>query len=500
MRSTAALWRRPAELETRPALSSDLVADVAIVGGGITGLTCAVFLAEAGKRVVLLEGRQLGAGVTGRTTAHLTEAVDIRYHRLESTLGDEAARLVRAASRQAIETIASLSSKVECGFQRINGYLFTEHERQMSELDAELLAAERAGAQVSRSQVPLPFSVRAGICFEDQAQIEPLSYVLALSQRLRKTSAQIFEATPVLDVDGSSGAFRVSTERGHTVTADWVVMATHAYFGKLAVQLKLAQYRSYALAGPATATHAGLFWDMDDPYHYVRRAFVDAQPFVIVGGADHRTGVVPEDGADAPYRELEGYAARLGMKPTLRWSAQVVESADGLPLIGPIEQDGRLLIATGYGGNGMTFGTVAARLLADAVLGSNNPYASLFRPRRAHVLASATAVVSENAETAAHLVAGHLKPVSHAPLSELAPGDGRVVQHGKEKLAVYRDDAGELHRVSATCTHQGCQVAFNAVERSWDCPCHGSRFDVDGAVLNGPATQPLATVTDSSAT
>jgi Rieske Fe-S protein len=231
---------------------------------------------------------------------------------------------------------------------------------------------------------------------------------------------------------------------------------------------------------------------MDDPYHYVRRAIIEGRPYVIVGGADHRTGVVPKGGSDAPYRELDAYAARLGVEPEYRWSAQVVEPADGLPLIGPIEQDGRLLIATGYAGNGMTFGTVAGRILADAVLGRSNPYADLLTPCRHKPLASAPAVVSENAETAAHLVAGHLTHGSDAPLSDLPAGDGRIVRRGSEKLAVYRDPSGTLHAVSAICTHQGCQVSFNPVECSWDCPCHGSRFDVDGKVLNGPATKPLA--------
>jgi len=491
MKSTTSLWPRPASLASFPPLSGELSVDVAVVGGGITGLTCAVLLAEAGKTVALLEGRELGAGVTGSTTAHLTEAVDARYHRLESSLGADTARLVRAGSRDAIETIATLSSGTACDFQRLNGYLFTEDDSRRSELDDELLAAGRAGALVTRSQVPLPLDVKAGICFENQAQIQPLAYVLGLVERLRQTQALIFEHTPVVDVDTSGKVPRLVTEGGANVTAEAVVMATHAYYGKLTVELKLAQYRSYVVAGPETRAHAGLFWDMADPYHYVRRAVIDGKPYVVVGGEDHRTGVLPKGGPDEPYRNLEAYAARLGVTAERRWSAQVVEPADGLPYIGPLASGGPVYIATGFAGNGMTFGTLAGMILSDTLLGRSNPYAKVFAVQRSNLLASASAVIKENVETAGHLIAGHLSPPSREPIADLPRGAGRIMQEGGKKLAVYRDDSGAVHRVSAICTHQGCQVAFNPLERTWDCPCHGSRFDVDGQVLDGPATAPL---------
>ncbi len=230
---------------------------------------------------------------------------------------------------------------------------------------------------------------------------------------------------------------------------------------------------------------------MADPYHYYRSTLIDGQNYLIVGGGDHRTGTVPVGGPDAPFHELEALATRLGSNVSERWSAQVAEPSDGLPFIGKPDPKVEFYLAQGFGGNGMTFGTLAAMLISDALLDRSNRYAELYRADRFKPLASAAAVLSENAETAAHLVAGHVKPVADRPLNELARGEGCILKADGKKLAVYRDVAGAVHAVSAICTHQGCQVAFNPIERSWDCPCHGSRFDIDGSVLDGPAEKPL---------
>lgn len=489
MKSTMPLWSRTSQ--RFPALEADLHTEVAVVGGGITGVTTALLLAEQGKRVALLETRRLGAGVTGATTAHLTEALDARYHQLESDFGLEGSRLARASSRAAIEKIAELSSGVDCGFERVPGYLFGDQEHHLAVLDAELLAAERAGAQVRRSnEVPLPLPVRGAVVFDNQAQFRPLDYLAALGARLAAASVQVFEGVTVLDVE-TKGQLRLQTSSGHSVTADAVVLATHAPFQSLQLQLELAQYRSYVVSGPVSTPVDGLFWDLADPYHYIRTANVDGQHFLIVGGGDHRTGTLPEGGAAAPYWELDALAAKLGARPGERWSAQVAEPSDGLPFIGKMDRNVELYVAQGFAGNGMTFGTLSAMLISDALLGRDNPYAELYRADRFKPLASAAAVALENAETAAHLVTGHVKPVSDEPLDALAVGEGRIVKADGKKLAVYRDHDGALHAVSALCTHQGCVVAFNPMECSWDCPCHGSRFDIDGGVLDGPAKKPL---------
>jgi glycine/D-amino acid oxidase-like deaminating enzyme/nitrite reductase/ring-hydroxylating ferredoxin subunit len=490
LRSTGSFWQPPARQARFPALSENIQVDVAVVGGGITGVTTALLLAEGGKRVALLEGRRLGAGVTGHTTAHLTEVVDTRYHELESKWGRDAARLVRASSRAAIEKIAELASAVECGFERVNGYLFTDQDSQLEELGAELEAALRAGATVERSEVPLPLPVRGALSFANQAQFHPLAYLDGLVQRLARTNAQVFEGVRLLSYE-TKDRLKLELDSPHQVTADALVLATHAPFASLKLQLELAQYRSYAVAGRLANPPRGLFWDMADPYHYIRAAAVDGANFVIVGGGDHRTGTVPEGGPGAPFQGLSELAAALGAETEARWSAQVVESADGLPFIGKPDPDQEVYVAQGFAGNGMTFGTLSALLISDGLLRRDTPFADLYRADRLKPMAAAAAIVAENAETAGHLVSGHLRPVSHEPVADLPRGEGRIVKHDGQKLAVYRDPQGGVHALSALCTHQGCQVAFNAVERSWDCPCHGSRFDIDGAVLHGPAMKPL---------
>lgn len=490
LRATEPLWRLPALPKSR-ALDANIRADVAVVGGGITGVTTALLLAEAGKNVVLLESRRIGAGVTGSTTAHLTEALDTRYHVLESRFGRAGARLARESTRAAIDRMAELARDSESCLERVDGYLFTSRQQDLAELDEEHLAAERAGARVERvGEIPLKLPHRGGLWFRDQAQLRPLQYLAALLERLKRASGRVFEGVTVQDVQ-TKGRLQLETDLGHRVTADAIVLATHAPYQNLKLELELAQYRSYSVAGRTTQPLRGLFWDMADPYHYYRSTSADGAHYLIVGGGDHRTGTVPQAGPDAPFQELIGLAANLGVEAEWRWSAQVAEPSDGLPFIGKPDRDVELYLAQGFSGNGMTFGTLSAMLISDAIVGRSNPYADLYRADRFKLLASAAALVSENVETAAHLTAGHLKPVSDAPLEQLGRGEGRILKVDGQKLAVFRDDHGALHAVSPICTHQGCQVAFNPVECSWDCPCHGSRFDVDGRVLDGPAKRAL---------
>lgn len=491
LHSTDSLWSLPADAPKYAPLSRDIQVDVAVVGAGITGVTAAVLLKQAGQSVALLEARTLGSGVTGGTTAHLTEAVDARYYSIEKDFGRESAALVRESSRKAIEELAALSERfgVAHAFERVPGVLFTEEPEKKGELEQEYEAARRAGAAVELGAVALPFPTAAGLHFANQAQLSPLIYLEALARSIPGAGSAVFEHTRVQDVELGE-PLKVWTQSGALVHAKYVIYATHAPPVVGPFQTKVAQYRSYVCAGPSPSPVRGLYWDMQDPYHYVRSADCRGVSYLVVGGSDHKTGKGPKRGPASAFDDVIAYAGRFGVTATRRWSAQVVEPVDGLPYIGRLKDDEPIFVATGFSGNGTTFGTLSAMMLRDAILGRTNPYAQLYRATRFKPLVSLAPVIEENAAFPARLVKDRLTVEAHA-LAEIMPGDGKVLRAGHEKLAVYRDTSGKLHAVSARCPHMGCNVTFNRVELSWDCPCHGSRFKTDGSLLDGPATKPL---------
>jgi Rieske Fe-S protein len=360
------------------------------------------------------------------------------------------------------------------------------------ELKRELESLQRVvpGAAWADS-VPLPLEIAGAVRIERQARLHPLEYLRGLLFAFTEAGGSVFEGTRLLDVDDGSPC-RLTTTGGVVTAKDVLVLTNSPVSSKFAFHTKTAPYRTYALAlRLRRAFPDALFWDMEDPYHYVRKHESRLGSFVIVGGEDHKTGQREDSGAS--YEALGEWAAtHFGpLEIAGRWSGQVVEPADGLPFIGKNAGDEHVYTATGFSGNGMTFGTLAAVMLSDAVLGQDNPWAELYDSNRKKPLAQAREVFAENLNVASRMVTDRFVPADLEAADAIPRGEGRLIRaHGKV-LAVYRDDAGETHVRSAVCTHLGCIVRWNDAERSWDCPCHGSRFDVDGAVLNGPATAPL---------
>jgi glycine/D-amino acid oxidase-like deaminating enzyme/nitrite reductase/ring-hydroxylating ferredoxin subunit len=494
--ATSSLWRATAEPPSFPTLSGDLDVDVAIVGAGVTGLTAAAHLVAAGRSVAVLEMRQVGAGETGQTTAHLTEAIDTRFSTLVKDFGEEEAALVARSHRAAIDEVERLASvhHIACGFSRVPGFLYTERRQDLDLLSEELGAARRAGVAAEWVEaVPLPFRVAGGVRFDQQARVHALQYVWGLAGVLARAGVQIFEQTKALSV-AEDESCRVETERG-VVTARHVLVAANVPVNnRVFTHTFLYPYRSYAIAAPLRAGRFdGLFWDTDDPYHYTRVQEVGGVPMVIIGGEDHKTGTEPETGRC--YDALERYARdRFDIGDVaFRWSGQIIETADGLPCIGRNALESRVFIAGGYSGNGITFGTFGGMLLADLVLGRENPAAELYKPTRFTPLASAKDYLLENVDFPRYFVLDRLTNVNvdARSLDEVPAGEGRLVAIEGEKLAVYRDGAGKVHALSPVCTHMACDVRWNAAERSWDCPCHGSRFSPEGEVVNGPAVRNL---------
>ncbi len=488
---TESLWA-DARVSPYPKLEADgLSVDVAVVGGGITGVTTALLLKLAGKKVALLEARRVGSGVTSGTTGHLTEVLDTRYVELEKHFGEDGAALVAASSRAAIEQIATLDARLDAGsgFERIPGYLFSEREDERSSLSEELDCMRRAGLAASSSQVPLPLPIKAAIRIEDQGEFHPLAYLSSLTAKIPGDGSHVFEHARVLNVDEGEPC-RVHVADGPSLRATDVIIATHSPLNQAVLQTKVAQYRSYVVSGAVQNAPRGLFWDTSDPYHYIRSYRRDGATDLIVGGEDHKTGA--EEHADESFARLTAYAARLGLEnPRFRWSAQVVEPLDGLPFIGKNAGAEHVYVATGFSGNGLTFGTLAAMILRDACTGAFNPYAELYDPKRLKPFTKLASFLSENVDYPLHLLSDALKAPTARSLDEVANGDARIVRVRGRRVAAYRDEQGRLHTVSPICTHLGCHVVFNTNEKSWDCPCHGSRFGVDGDVLDGPASKPL---------
>ena len=485
------LWISNHPQNALPPLAGDVIVDVAIIGAGITGLTAALHLRRAGKSVAVLDAHAVAEGVTGHTTGHLTEALDTRYVKLLHEFGVEGARLAAASTRAAISDIEQIARLIElpCAFRRVPGFLYTE-AKDTGELEAELEAATRAEVHVAlTSQVPLSFA-RAGLRFENQAEVHARDYVLGLSRYLVHKGVRIFEQTRCLQVQ-EGRRHRVVTDRG-VVHATYVFYATHTPLNRFALQSRLTRYQSYVVAFAAHApAPEALFWDTATPYHYIRTQLVGDSTLLIVGGEDHKTGQ-DLDTTDR-YEKLARYAqSRFDVESIhFMWSSQVVSTPDGLPYIGEAPHAMATYVATGFAGNGLTFGTLAGRIVSDAILGRDNAYAALYSPSRVRALSEVKDFVVENVDVPLHMLSARWKHATAPGLAAVKPGEGNIVRHRGELLGVYRDAAGKAHAVGPRCPHMGCIVKFNKAETTWDCPCHGSRFGVTGEVLTGPATTAL---------
>ncbi len=493
------VWSDTATVPSYSPLTADTTADVCVIGAGLSGLTTAYLLTQVGKSVVVLDDGAIGSGQTGATTAHLVNALDDRYFDLERFHGERGSRLAAESHTAAIDRIESIVSRerIACDFERLDGYLFCAPEHDETFLDRELAAVHRAGLhRVTKvRRAPIPFDTGPCLRFPNQAQFHPLKYLAGLAGAVERSGSRIYAGTHATEIDGGRNAV-VKTEFG-TVRAASIVVATNTPVNDLVVvHTKQAPYMTYVIGAPIRrdAIVAGLYWDTGDPYHYVRlyRGIDAEHDLLIVGGEDHKSGQA-DDIADRHPR-LEAWARdrfpSMGAV-THKWAGQVMEPVDGLAFIGHNPLDaGNVYTVTGDSGNGMTHGTIAGMLITDLILGRVNPWASLYDPGRITLRASA-----EFAKEAANTIAQYADWMTAGDVesADAIPKDsGAVVRSGAKKHAVYRDATGVLHARSAVCPHLGCIVAWNPAEKTWDCPCHGSRFDKFGEVINGPANVGLS--------
>jgi len=472
--------------------------DVVVVGGGIAGLTAAYLLRRQGLEVLLIDARRLGSGESGRTTAHLTELLDTRYHVLESRFGHAGARAVAESSRVAIQQVEALTRELgdDCGFVRVPAWLYAETEAQRRELEREFAALRGVGSDVSWADtVPLPVSVRGAVRVERQAQFHPTRYLRALLHGFVTAGGEVHELTRAWNVEDGVPC-RVTTDRGE-LRARKVLVLTHTPVStRIAFHARVASYRAYVVAGLLEAPLPdGLYWDMQSPYHYVRTQQLAAGRCLVVGGVDHKTGTAENTAARISRLEAWTHAHFPQVQVRWRWSGQILEPVDGLPFIGRSAGAEHVYVATGFSGTGTSLGTLSALMLSDAVMGRINPWTTLYDATRIKPLAQARDFLAENVDFPTRLVKDRFERGEASSPGEIPPGEGRLIRsQGGKVLAVSRDHTGRVHARSATCTHLGCHVHWNRAERSWDCPCHGSRFDMEGQVLNGPATRPLSEV------
>ncbi|HYX80861.1 MAG TPA: FAD-dependent oxidoreductase [Gemmatimonadales bacterium] len=495
------LWSASVEMPHYPPLDRDLVTDVVVVGAGIAGMSVAYHLAEAGHSVVVLDDGPIGGGITSRTSAHLSCAMDNSYTIVESRRGAEITRLAAASHLAAIDRIEAiaLAEAIDCDFERVEGFLFLPPGEKIKTLEDELEAARRAGAPVKRvPRAPLDF-FDTGPCihYANQAQFHPLKYLTGLARAIAGRGGRIFGGSHVTRIQGGKAAH--VTAGIHQVHAATIVVATNAPVNdRVFMMTKMAPYMTYVIGAriPSASVPKGLYWDMDDPYHYVRVHTISTKgegphDILIVGGEDHKTGQAED--TERRHQRLERWARRRfpmieGIE--FRWAGQVMESVDGLAFIGP--NPGRhdnIYIATGDTGMGMTHGTIAGILISDLISERPNPWADVYDPSRKPVRAAAK-FLKENANVARQYL-DWVGPGDEASLDDIPPGGGAIVRDGLKKVAAYRDARGIVHEFSAVCPHLGCIVQWNPTERTWDCPCHGSRFDKRGEVINGPSNEDL---------
>ena len=491
----ASIWTATAEAVDFPALERDLKVDVAIIGGGITGITTAALLARHGHSVAVLEAHKVGMGTTGYSTGNLYAMVAEPLHKLASKWGDDQVWKVVDSRRVAIDLIEKNTRDfdIRCNFSRQPWVLYSVDSSSGSNnmIDREYVAMREAGLDVRiTADLPLPYEIHRALVVSNQAQLHPLRYVRQLAAAIRSRQCHVFENTTVSAIDDVTGTV---TAGEWTVRASHIVMATHTPKGFNTIQTELGPYREYAVAAPLLRRQieGGIFWSIGTDRHSTRLFEMDGKAWVVMIGDKHKTG--QKEDTDEPYRQLEALLqARFDIGPVaFRWSAQQYRAADHLPYIGPSIGSDRLLLATGFGADGLTYGTLAAAIIADHIAGRENPYSALYSPRRFTPLKSAGAFLKENLNVAGYYVKDHIRGGEVSQLSEVPRGEGRIVDIAGDRLAVYRDDAYQLHVVSPVCTHLKCIVHWNQAEHSWDCPCHGSRFSYTGEVLEGPAIAPL---------
>jgi len=496
LRATESLWLDTTQPERHPALDRELEVDVAIVGGGIAGLTTALLLKRAGLRVAVLERRVVAGGATGLTTAKVSALQEVKYSEIVKLHGQRGAGAYARASLAAVDRVERIAREegIDCAWERLPAYTYAAEPGQVDAVQREADAALAAGLAVTTtSETPLPFAVPLAVRLDDQAQFHPVRYVHGLAAAVAGDGSHVFEHSGIAGVHEGSPC-RLHTLDGTAMTAREVVIATnYPLLDRGLFFARMEAARSYVIAARVRGSvPEGMLISAGSPTRSLRPYRDGDDQWLLVGGEGHLTGA--DEAQPERFEQLERFAREHFdvVDVPYRWSTQDGMPTDKLPYIGrytPLSS--HLFVASGFQKWGMTGATMAAELLCDRLTGRDNPYADVFDPNRLTVR-SAPELAKAQWWVSRHLVGDRFAPAEAGSADEVVAGEARVIRSGLGKVGVYRDDGGAVHAVSLRCTHLGCLLHFNDAERSWDCPCHGSRFDVDGEVLAGPAVHPLA--------
>lgn len=474
------------------------VYDVIIAGGGITGISTALLLQKEGKNCIVMEANNLCFGTTGGTTAHLNTLLDTPYSTISKNFNKETAKLVAQSTREAIALIRQniVNYKIDCGFEETDAYLFAQTEDQEKELDKIKVATVEAGIMANYiPKLPVPFEFRKAIQVKGQAKFIPTRYVYGLAAAFEKAGGTIAENCRITGAEDNE-LITVETSSG-IFTGRALIYATHIPPTINLLHLRCAPYRSYVMAATLKSNDypAALAYDMYDPYHYYRSQEVNGKNYLIAGGYDHKTG--HSDNTAHSFLQLETHLRENFDIDEIayKWSSQYFEPADGLPYIGSLPgHNGKIFTATGYGGNGMVYGSVAALVLKKIVFNEESPYIAVYNPNRIKPIAGFVNFIKHNADVVKQFAGKWFPHDELEELAGLATGEGKVINFNNQKIALYKDEQGALHAVDPICTHMKCEVKWNIAEKSWDCPCHGARYSYTGELLTGPAAMGLEPV------
>ncbi|MCL6261041.1 FAD-dependent oxidoreductase [Aquiflexum sp. TKW24L] len=479
--------------------------DVAIVGGGITGVSTAFNLQKRGKSCILLEASNIGFGTTGGTTAHINDFFETTFDKAISDFGQENAELFKECGSEAVRIIESnvRENNIDCDFEKKTAHLFALDENQVKQLEDIVEGSHKVGHRmryIDDISYPIPFLKAVEI--PNQAQFHPIKYIKALCEIYLNSGGVIVENCVCESHDEKDSLIILTTSKG-PVQARNVVYATHIPPGINRLHFMNAPYRSYAMA--FTLNHDQypneLGYDLEDPYHYYRTQYINGEQMLIAGGEDHKTGHAEDTGAC--FSKLENYVRTYFDvdKVAFSWSSQYFEPVDGFPYIGVLPgSEGKIFTATGFAGNGMTLGSIASRIISDLILTGSSKYEEIFSPARIKPIAGFTDFVKEQATVVVDFVKDKIFAERIGSLAEINGGEAKVIKYEGDNFAIYKETSGRMHLLKSTCPHAKCEVRWNSAEISWDCPCHGSRFNINGKMLTGPSVKGLTPVQEKEIT